>query len=105
MDFSSTASSSPDIDSSMGGLNGAQVLQQKDQIMDQVRAEMAVLNAQELLNTMNDKCFKKCVTKPGTKLDSSEQTCLAKCMDRYMDAWNIVSKAYHFRVQKETAMQ
>jgi hypothetical protein len=28
------------------------------------------------------KCFAKCVTKPGPKLDDSEKICMAKCMDR-----------------------
>lgn len=51
---------------------------------------------------MQEKCFEKCITKPGTKLDGSDQSCLVKCMDRYMDAWNMVSKTYHSRVQRET---
>lgn len=83
---------------------------------------------------MTEKCFKKCVTKPGTSLDSSEQVhdfngvkpnlqnfrtrkcwhaanmyiislllqkCVAMCMDRYMDAFNVVSKAYSDRLQRE----
>lgn len=70
--------------------------------MDQVRNELALANAQELINKINEKCFSKCVTKPGYLLDKSEQTCLAKCMDRYMDAWNIVSKSYISRIQKES---
>jgi import inner membrane translocase subunit TIM13 len=74
---------------------------QKGQIMEQVRAELAVANAQELLNKMNDKCFTKCVTKPGSRLDGGEQSCISKCMDRYMDAWNIVSKAYHGRIRDQ----
>ncbi|KAI9138424.1 Tim10/DDP family zinc finger protein, partial [Paraphysoderma sedebokerense] len=73
----------------------------KQQIMDQVKSELALANAQELVNKMGDKCFNKCITKPGARLDSSEQTCLAKCMDRYMEAWNIVSKSYIGRAQRE----
>eukprot|EP00158_Paraphelidium_tribonemae_P000474 Partr_v1_DN22493_c0_g1_i1_m32237 putative Mitochondrial intermembrane chaperone that participates in the import and insertion of some multi-pass transmembrane proteins into the mitochondrial inner membrane. Also required for the transfer of beta-barrel precursors from the TOM complex to the sorting and assembly machinery (SAM complex) of the outer membrane. Acts as a chaperone-like protein that protects the hydrophobic precursors from aggregation and guide them through the mitochondrial intermem len=79
--------------------NGQSLSSQKEQIMNQVRAELAVANAQELLNKMNEKCFAKCIAKPGTRLDGSDQTCLAKCMDRYMDAWNITSKAYHSRMR------
>ncbi|RIB04869.1 Tim10/DDP family zinc finger protein, partial [Gigaspora rosea] len=73
----------------------------KQAVMDQVRNELALANAQELINKINEKCFSKCITKPGYKLESGEQTCIAKCMDRYMDAWNIVSRAYIGRVQKE----
>jgi hypothetical protein len=29
------------------------------------------------------------------------QKCVAMCMDRYMDAWNLVSKAYSNRLQRE----
>ncbi|RIA98738.1 mitochondrial import inner membrane translocase subunit tim13 [Glomus cerebriforme] len=74
----------------------------KQAVMDQVRNELALANAQELINKINEKCFSKCITKPGNKLDSSEQTCVAKCMDRYMEAWNIVSRAYISRVQRES---
>ncbi|KAI3655930.1 hypothetical protein MP638_002635 [Amoeboaphelidium occidentale] len=82
----------------------AAILQNKDQIMQQVQAEMAMANAQELLSKMNEKCFAKCVTRPSSRLDGSEQTCLTKCMERYMDAWNIVSKAYHNRMQRDQSM-
>jgi import inner membrane translocase subunit TIM13 len=77
------------------------LLAQKDQIMNQVKAELALANAQELLSKLNEKCFEKCIGKPGSKLDSSEQNCLAKCMDRYMEAWNLVSKAYFSRMSRE----
>ncbi|KAI8590056.1 mitochondrial import inner membrane translocase subunit Tim13 [Geranomyces variabilis] len=58
-------------------------------------------NFQELLSQINKKCFEKCVTKPGTKLDSSEQTCLARCSDLYQESWNTVSNAYLRRAQRE----
>ncbi|PSN32515.1 Mitochondrial import inner membrane translocase subunit Tim13-B [Blattella germanica] len=74
---------------------------QRDEIMEQVKQQIAVANAQELLTKMTEKCFKKCINKPGTSLDSSEQKCIAMCMDRYMDAWNLVSKAYGSRIQRE----
>nr|CAD7410630.1 unnamed protein product [Timema poppensis] len=107
-----------------GSLSGSQ----KDELMDQVKQQIAVANAQELLTVssdsldhvtpkisfriafnmfklffqkMTEKCFKKCINKPGTTLDSSEQKCVAMCMDRYMDSWNLVSRAYSSRLQKE----
>jgi import inner membrane translocase subunit TIM13 len=64
----------------------------KQEVMDQVRQELAVANAQELISVsngtcilittylrckfiqkVNDKCFAKCVLKPGPRLDSTEQ--------------------------------
>ncbi|CAH8577467.1 unnamed protein product [Heterobilharzia americana] len=46
---------------------------QKGQLMEQMRAEVALASARELLEKMSDKCFEKCITKPGTSLDNSEQ--------------------------------
>uniref|UniRef100_A0A3Q4HIL0 Mitochondrial import inner membrane translocase subunit n=1 Tax=Neolamprologus brichardi TaxID=32507 RepID=A0A3Q4HIL0_NEOBR len=45
-------------------------------IMEQVKVQIAVANAQELLQRMTDKCFKKCIGKPGSTLDNSEQCLL-----------------------------
>jgi import inner membrane translocase subunit TIM13 len=45
------------------------------------------------LQTVRDKCYKACVTKPSSSLSSSEQQCLARCCDRYADATQIVTKA------------
>merc|ERR1712149_75786 len=73
----------------------------KEQLMEEVKAQIAVQNVQALLRQMSNKCFNKCITSPGSSLGSSESKCVAMCMDRYMDAWNIVSKAYASRLQKE----
>lgn len=75
----------------------------KSQMMDAVKQQIAVANAQELLSKMSDKCFKKCIYKPGASLDNSEQKCIAMCMDRYMDAWNLVSESYTKRLSQEHA--
>ncbi|KAK9744979.1 Tim10/DDP family zinc finger [Popillia japonica] len=85
------------MDSLPAGLSSAQ----KDELMDQVKQQIAVANAQELLTKMTEKCFKKCISKPGTSLDSSEQKCVAMCMDRYMDSWNLISRAYSQRIERE----
>ncbi|KAM7444931.1 Mitochondrial import inner membrane translocase subunit Tim13 [Porites harrisoni] len=90
--FSSSPSSS-----SGSGMDSAK----RSELMDQVKSQLLVAQLQELLSKMSDKCFKKCIYKPGTQLDNSEQKCLSMCMDRYMDAWNTVSKTYTTRLQKE----
>uniref|UniRef100_A0A0B7BGE1 Mitochondrial import inner membrane translocase subunit n=1 Tax=Arion vulgaris TaxID=1028688 RepID=A0A0B7BGE1_9EUPU len=74
----------------------------KDQLMTQVKQQIALANAQELLQKMSDKCYKKCISKPGSTLDNSEQKCIAMCMDRYMDIWNLVSRVYGQRLQRES---
>ncbi|KAF9115701.1 hypothetical protein BGZ80_005554 [Entomortierella chlamydospora] len=88
--------------SDFGNYGGGSMEAKKQQVMDQVRSELALANAQELINKINEKCFAKCVPKPGPKLSGGEQDCLSKCMDRYMEAWNIVSRTYINRVQRES---
>ena len=34
---------------------------------------------------MRDKCFQKCITRPGSSMSNSEVQCLANCCDRYID--------------------
>ncbi|KAI9183688.1 protein translocase subunit [Blastocladiella emersonii ATCC 22665] len=77
---------------------GPSLEERKNQIMQQVRQELALANAQELINKVSDNCFKLCVTKPGEKL--TEEPCLSKCMDRYLESWNVVSRAYVAALQK-----
>jgi len=48
--------------------------------------------AQELFTTVRDKCFAKCVEKPGSSLSSGEANCLARCCDRYLDATRVVAQ-------------
>lgn len=47
-----------------------------------------------MVQSMTKKCFAMCA-KPskGERLDSSEQSCIALCMDRYMDTIGVVNKA------------
>jgi len=70
--------------------------------MDQVKAQAAILQIRELMQTITDKCFEKCVTKIGTSLDNSQTKCAGQCMERYMEAHNIVTKTYSTRLMKES---
>lgn len=91
MDFSS---GSPPVG---GQLDSAK----KEQLLEALKAQAAIVNANQVLQNMSDKCFLKCVPKPGTSLDNSEQKCVAMCMDRYLDAFNLVSHTYAQRVNRE----
>ncbi|KAI0782295.1 Tim10/DDP family zinc finger-domain-containing protein [Abortiporus biennis] len=73
----------------------------KEALMNQIKSETALMNAQELINKTNEKCFAKCVLKPSSSLTSSEQNCLTNCLGRYMEAFTIVSRAYTTRLAKE----
>lgn len=52
---------------------------------------------------LNEHCFERCIPKPGTALSSSEEGCFKACMEKYMGAWNTVSKQYVARIQREQA--
>merc|ERR1712066_505852 len=75
---------------------------QKDELMRTVQAQVALANMQEMLSKVTDKCFRKCVPSPGTSLGSSDQKCIAMCMDRYMDSFNLVSRVYAERLRRES---
>lgn len=38
---------------------------------------------------------------PVISYDVIFQKCVAMCMDRYMDSWNLVSRTYTSRIQRE----
>lgn len=40
---------------------------------------------------------------PGSSLSSKEQGCLSACMEKYIEGWNVVSKTYVDRLQREQA--
>jgi len=75
----------------------------KATIMETMKQQIAVVNAQELLKKMSDKCFKKCITSPGASLSSSDQKCLAMCMDRYMDSWKLVTESFTKKLGDQNA--
>ncbi|TFK40072.1 Tim10/DDP family zinc finger-domain-containing protein [Crucibulum laeve] len=82
-------------------VSSSDMVAKKESMMNSVRQEIALANAQELMNKTNEKCFAKCITKPSASLSNSEQICLSRCLDRYLEAFNIVSRAYVTRISKE----
>jgi import inner membrane translocase subunit TIM13 len=74
----------------------------KMQIMRQIQQEAAMQNARMLVEKLNEHCFERCVPKPGTSLSKGEEGCFTSCMEKYMQAWNTVSKQYVARIQRES---
>ncbi|KAF2735937.1 hypothetical protein EJ04DRAFT_434002, partial [Polyplosphaeria fusca] len=74
----------------------------KTQVMRQIQQEAAMQNARMLVEKLNEHCFERCVPKPGSSLSSGEESCFTTCMEKYMTAWNTVSKQYVARIQKES---
>ncbi|OCK75551.1 hypothetical protein K432DRAFT_437481 [Lepidopterella palustris CBS 459.81] len=73
----------------------------KTTVMRQIQQEAAVQNARMLVEKLNEHCFERCVPKPGSSLSKGEETCFTACMEKYMTAWNVVSRQYVSRIQKE----
>ncbi|RDX43984.1 hypothetical protein K466DRAFT_646284 [Polyporus arcularius HHB13444] len=72
-----------------------------ENLKNSIRNEVALQNAQELMSKLTEKCYVKCVPKPGSDLSSSEQKCLAQCMDRYLEAFDMINRTYVARLKKE----
>ncbi|XP_072835419.1 mitochondrial import inner membrane translocase subunit Tim8 B [Pogona vitticeps] len=45
-------------------------------------------------------CWEKCVEKPGSKLDSRTETCLANCVNRFVDTTLSVTNRFAQILQK-----
>ena len=54
---------------------------------------------------ITDKCYTRCVNKPGPRLEKNEMECMAMCMDRYMEAMTVVSQTWAHRMKQQAAMQ
>ncbi|KAK6535472.1 protein translocase subunit [Orbilia ellipsospora] len=82
------------------GMN-ASTQTKKQQWMDKIRQEAAVDQARALIDKVSENCFEKCVPKPGGDLSKGETTCINLCMEKYMSAWNTVSRKYIERIQRK----
>ncbi|KAI7901430.1 Tim10/DDP family zinc finger-domain-containing protein [Cokeromyces recurvatus] len=50
-----------------------------------LQAEQAKARVQETVHSLTDNCWDKCISKVNNKLDRSEESCLANCVDRFLD--------------------
>lgn len=39
------------------------------------------------------KCFNACITHPSKQLSTKESSCVDRCLDRFVDAMNLVTEA------------
>lgn len=74
-----------------------------DKVKQYLTAQSNLANAKILIQKINNNCFEHCVQEPGSSLSGREQTCLSTCMEKYIEGWNVVSKTYVDRLQKEQA--
>ncbi|KAK9449695.1 Tim10/DDP family zinc finger-domain-containing protein [Limtongia smithiae] len=72
----------------------------KEQLRKQVVTESSIANAQELISKISLNCFDLCISTPGSSLSPEDQKCLGQCAEKYMQAWNLVSREYTRQVQE-----
>ncbi|KAI6183215.1 Mitochondrial import inner membrane translocase subunit [Aphelenchoides bicaudatus] len=75
--------------------------EQREKVVQGVRQQAAIMQAQNLITDLSDKCIAKCIPSPGSSLSGSEKQCLQRCMDRFVDSWNLVSHSLQKRLQQE----
>ena len=54
--------------------------------MNEVKQQLAVANAQQLISTMNEKCYARCILKPAATLSPNDEGCISRCSDRFLEA-------------------
>uniref|UniRef100_A0A182TDM9 Mitochondrial import inner membrane translocase subunit n=1 Tax=Anopheles melas TaxID=34690 RepID=A0A182TDM9_9DIPT len=64
--------------------------------------ERARLSAQ--IHEFNDICWDKCVDKPSNKLDSRTETCLANCVNRFVDTSLLITQRFAQSLHKSQGM-
>ncbi|KAF4979202.1 hypothetical protein F66182_17302 [Fusarium sp. NRRL 66182] len=74
----------------------------KNALIQQVQAEAATANTRILITKVNENCFDRCVSTPGSTLSAGESTCLTTCMEKYTNFWNATGRAYVSRVATES---
>ncbi|GJQ09096.1 hypothetical protein GpartN1_g887.t1 [Galdieria partita] len=63
-----------------------------EELMERFQRQMQLQYSQNVLETVTDKCFNKCIASPSSTLSTNEKECLQRCMDRFVEAMNLVGK-------------
>lgn len=83
-----------------GGAGGPPASVTPEKLAEMVKTEMAIQSMRQVVENMSQKCFMKCVPKPGRSLSSSERTCMTNCSQMYVEAHGVVSKTIVEESQK-----
>jgi mitochondrial import inner membrane translocase subunit TIM13 len=71
-------------------------------IQSAITEQANVANAKQLISNVNTNCFEKCIPSPSGALSGGESKCLTMCMEKFIDAWNVASRTYTGRLQRES---
>ncbi|KAL1935497.1 hypothetical protein VTP01DRAFT_4637, partial [Rhizomucor pusillus] len=51
-----------------------------------LESENAKARIQQTVHSLTDRCWDKCISKVGNKLDHGQESCLSNCVDRFLDS-------------------
>lgn len=61
-----------------------------------LQRESQVAQVQQMIATLSDVCWDKCISSPGSYMSSKETACLENCAKRFVDATQfILQRASH----------
>lgn len=63
--------------------------------------EQQVAQVQQMVATLTDLCFDKCISSPGTYLSSRETSCMQNCALRFVDATQFILQRAAHKAQGE----
>lgn len=64
-------------------------------VNEQIKAQI-----QQQIRKFNSICFDRCIDKPGSKLESKQETCLENCVGRYLDSNGFIANRFAKRAAK-----
>ncbi len=64
-----------------------------NELMARIQEQNNAQMGEQFREQVTGKCFKVCVTSPGKALTTREQTCIDRCLDRFVEAMNLVTEA------------
>lgn len=66
----------------------------QDKISQEDLQQFIVLQIQQQIKKLNSVCFERCIEKPGSKLESKQQTCIENCVGRYFDTNGFIANRF-----------
>lgn len=66
------------------------------EMQDFIAREQQLAQVQQMIATLTDVCWDKCISSPGTYLSSKENSCLDNCAKRFIETTQfILQRAAH----------
>jgi import inner membrane translocase subunit TIM8 len=66
------------------------------QLQQFIEQQQQMVHVQQLIATLTDVCWDKCISTPGASLSGKETNCVSQCAQRFIDATQyILQRAQH----------